>query len=195
MNKYQGSAVDSNEPPLTSAPWVIALFKQFVSRNNIKICLEEKRKSGFTFTSLTHTFLSIKGPPQGHEREGVYPNYMGIAVQLPLESFPPSTPFSISPSLLLGRHHTYRRCNCPRISINWGNKSNSSSYQPVGRYCWRGVPLGSRHTVTKCNTWHLSNSSSYQLVGRYCWRGVPVGSRHIVNKCNTWQLPTALATN
>lgn len=65
MNKYQTSAVDSNEPQLTSTPWVMALFKQFVTRNNIKICLEEKRKSGFAFTSLTYTFLSIKGPKEG----------------------------------------------------------------------------------------------------------------------------------
>lgn len=121
MNKYQTSAVDSNEPQLTSTPWVMALFKQFVTRNNIKICLEEKRKSGFAFTSLTYTFLSIKGP---EERGGGYPSYMGIAVELPLESSNPQ----LSPALSLGCHHTYRRCNCPRISINYGNKSNSFSY-------------------------------------------------------------------
>lgn len=45
----------------------MALFKQFVTRNNIKICPEEKRKSGFAFTSLTYTFLSIKGPEEAGE--------------------------------------------------------------------------------------------------------------------------------
>lgn len=136
MNKYQASAVDSNEPQLTSTPWVMALFKQFVTRNNIKICLEEKRKSGFAFTSLTYTFLSIKGPEEWWRGGGVYPSYMGTAVELSLESSNPR----LSLSLSLGCHHTYRRCNCPRISINCGNKSNSFSYL-LACYSWRGKAL------------------------------------------------------
>jgi len=99
----------------------MALFKQFVTRNNIKICLEEKRKSGFAFTSLTYTFLSIKGPEEGG---GCISQLYGFAVELPLESSNPQLSLSFS----LGCHHTYRRCNCPRISINCGNKSNSFSY-------------------------------------------------------------------
>lgn len=66
----------------------MALFKQFVTRNNIKICLEEKRKSGFAFTSLTYTFLSIKGPEDGGG--GVYPSYMGLQLNSLLNPRTPS---------------------------------------------------------------------------------------------------------